>query len=103
LGERFLQCRRADPEVRRRPDHAAVAHDKSLRSFVTDAKPGGDRVGHLPVRLNRHHRVARVAAFHGQVRQQLIERLGTDAAGIAVFEEHQGSVAGLSEGMIELV
>jgi hypothetical protein len=37
------------------------------------------------------------------VRQQLIERFGTDAARIAVFEEHQRAMAGLSEGMIELV
>jgi hypothetical protein len=103
LGERFLQRRRVDAEVRCRPDNATISHDERLWGLVTDAKPGGNGVGDLAVCLNRNHRVARVAALHGQVCQQLIERFSTNAAGIAVFEEHKGPMARLSEGMIELV
>jgi hypothetical protein len=103
LGERFLQRRRVDAEVRGRPDDAAILHDERLWGLVADAKPGGNGVRDLTVCLNRNHRVARVAPLHGQMSQQLIERFSTDAAGIAVFEEHQGSMARFSEGMIELV
>jgi hypothetical protein len=77
--------------------------DERLWRLVPDPEACGDRVRHVAMCLDRYHRVSSTAAPGRKVRKQLVKRLGTDTARIAVFEKNERAIAGLSKGTIELV
>jgi hypothetical protein len=62
-----------------------------------------DGVGHLTVRLHRDHCITGFQLAVVQVRDELIQRFGADAAGETVLEEQQRSFVGGRERAIEVV
>jgi hypothetical protein len=62
-----------------------------------------DGVGHLTVSLHRHHCVTGFQLALVQVRDELIQRLGADAARETVLEDQQRSFVGCCERAIEVV
>jgi hypothetical protein len=70
---------------------------------VADPELLRDGVRDVAVSLHRHHGVARIQLTLVQVRHELVERLGADAAREAVFEEQQWPLVGRGERPIEIV
>jgi len=62
-----------------------------------------DRVGYLTVGLHGHHCVTGFQLALVQVRDELIQRFGADAARETVLEEQQRSFVGCRERAIEVV
>ena len=98
-----MNSRRRYSEVRRTPHHAARANEERLRTLVSNPEPRRDRVRDVAVGLHRHHGVARIQLPAIQMRDELIERLRTDATREAVFEKEQRPLIRGGESAVEVV
>src|SRR2546430_2613586 len=85
------------------PYDATVANQEGLRGFVADAKSRRDGIRYVAVRLYRHHRIVRVRRALVQVRHELVQRFGADAARKAVLEEKQRPPPRFSNDTVELI
>ena len=92
-------CR--DSEVRRLPHRPTVTNQDRLRCFVPHAEPIRHFVGHLAVTLDGNHFVGRASTVTVEMRAELIESLGTDAARAAVFEQQNRTLARLCDRSLE--
>jgi len=91
-GKSFLHGVGSYAKVRRGPDDASIPNQQGLRRLVTDTEFRRNGVRDVTVRLYCDDRVSRILHsclddIRVEVIDELIERLGADAARETVFEE----------------
>jgi hypothetical protein len=78
--------------VRRAPDNTAVLNQQGLRRLVPHTQLARYGIGHVPVRLHSDDGICGFNGLAMKMGHQLVEGLGADAAGVAMFEQQEGPV-----------